>query len=144
MIHEYTKKKSPHGNRYLPLSDYEISLFQRVKDINLRFCYSDDDFVFCDENGRTKIREIDNCIRTQCTCANIPEKSAHDIRRTVASELYNQGVSLQIIRQYLGHSSIQTTRGYILNNRSKLETSALITNALNNLNGMNVLRGTHQ
>ena len=83
MIHEYTKKNSPHGNRYLPLSDYETSLFQRVNDINLRFSYSDDDFVFCDENGRTKIREIDNCIRTQCTCANIPEKSAHDIRRTV-------------------------------------------------------------
>ena len=102
------------------------------------------DFIFCDENGRTKIREIDNCIRTQCACANIPEKSAHDIRRTVASELYNQGVSLEIIRQYLGHGSIQTTRGYILNNRSKLETSALITNALNNLNGMKVLKGTHQ
>lgn len=34
LIHEYTKKKSPYGNRYLPLSDYEISLFQRVKDMN--------------------------------------------------------------------------------------------------------------
>ena len=144
VIHEYTKKKSPHGNRYLPLSDYEISLFQRVKEINLRFCYSDDDFIFCDENGRTKIREIDNCIRTQCTCADIPVKSAHDIPRTVASELYNEGVSLEIIRQYLGHSSIQTTRGYILNNRSKLETNALITSALNNLNGINVLIGTQQ
>lgn len=27
-ICEYTKKKSPAGDRYLPLSDYEINLFQ--------------------------------------------------------------------------------------------------------------------
>ncbi len=33
-ICEYTKKKSPAGDRYLPLSDYEINLFQTVKRIN--------------------------------------------------------------------------------------------------------------
>jgi hypothetical protein len=31
---KYTKKKSPAGDRYLPLSDYEINLFQTVKRIN--------------------------------------------------------------------------------------------------------------
>ena len=142
VILEYTKKKSPYGNRFLPLSDYEIALLDKVKSINEEFGYSDNDFIFCDSNGRTKIREIDNCIRTQCLCANIPVKSAHDIRRTVASEMYNQGLSLEIIRQYLGHSNIQTTRGYILNNRSKQETNALIVNALSSMNGLHVLMGT--
>lgn len=142
VILEYTKNKSPYGNRYLPLSDYELSFLQRVKSINEECGYSDNDFIFYDKDGRTKIREIDNCIRTQCLCADIPVKSAHDIRRTVASEMYNQGLSLEIIRQYLGHSNIQATRGYILNNRSKQETSELIVNALSGMNKMDVLMGT--
>lgn len=65
-ICEYTKKKSPAGDRYLPLSDYEINLFQTVKRINEEAGYSDGDFIFCDKAGRTKIREVDNCIRAQC------------------------------------------------------------------------------
>ena len=75
-------------------------------------------------------------------CANIPVKSDHDVRRTVASEMYNQGLFLEIIRQYLGHSNIQTTRSYILNNRSKEENNELIVNALSSMNGMQVLMGT--
>jgi integrase len=70
-ICEYTKKKSPAGDRYLPLSDYEINLFQTVKRINDEAGYSDGDFIFCDKEDRTKIREIDNCIRAQCKRAGI-------------------------------------------------------------------------
>lgn len=83
-IVEYTKKKSSAGDRYLPLSEYEVNLFQNVKRINEEKDYSYDDFIFCDEEG-TKIREIDNCIRAQCTRAGIPVKSAHDIRRTACA-----------------------------------------------------------
>lgn len=49
-----------------------------------------------------------------CNKADIDVKSAHDIRRTVASELFNNGVPVEIIRNYLGHSDIKTTWGYIL------------------------------
>lgn len=59
-ICEYTKKKSPAGDRYLPLSDYEINLFQTVKRINEEAGYCDGDFIFCDKVGRTKIRKVDN------------------------------------------------------------------------------------
>ena len=34
VILEYTKKKSPYANRFLPLSDYEIALLENVKLIN--------------------------------------------------------------------------------------------------------------
>lgn len=56
-ICEYTKKKSPVGDRYLPLSDYEINLFQTVRRINEEAGYSDGDFIFCDKEGSTKIRD---------------------------------------------------------------------------------------
>lgn len=134
VVVNHTKKRSPYGDRYIPLSDYEISIFEKVKSINIEYGYKDDDFVFCDADGRTKTREIDNRIRKLCNKANIETKSAHDIRRTVASEMHKNGIPLEMIRQYLGHSTIETTIGYIYNNNTKEETSRLIQNALCNLN----------
>lgn len=55
--------------------------------------------------------------------AGIEEKSAHDIRRTVATEMSKNGIPLEMIRQYLGHSSTATTLGYIYNNNTKSENS---------------------
>jgi integrase len=141
-ICEYTKKKSPAGDRYLPLSDYEINLFQTVKRINEEAGYADGEFIFCDKDGRTKIREVDNCIRAQCVREGIEVKSAHDIRRTVASEMDRKGIQIEDIRWYLGHNDITTTRTYIMNNKVKQKTSRLIVNSLSELNGSDVLMGT--
>ena len=79
---------------------------------------------------------IDNLIRKLCNKAKIEVKSAHDIRRTVASEMFSQGVPVEIIRGYLGHSDIKTTFGYILNNQTKAETNKIILNSLNQMNGL--------
>lgn len=134
--------KSPVGDRYLLLSEYEINLFQTVKRINEEAGYSDGDFIFCDKVGRTKICEIDNCIRAQCTRAGIEVKSAHDICRTVAFEMDRRGVPIEDIRWYLGHNDIATTQTYILNNQDKEKTSKTIVNALSDMNGLDVLVGT--
>lgn len=83
VIVEYTKKKSPADDRYLPLGDYEINLFEIVKQTNEEAGYLDDDFIFCDEEERTKIREFDNCIRAQCTREGIEVKSAYEIRTII-------------------------------------------------------------
>lgn len=133
---DYTKKKSPYGNRFLPISDYEIQIIKSVEQVNIQYGYFDEDFIFCDSEGRTKIREIDNRIRKLCYKAEIPVKSAHDIRRTVASEMFNNNVPVEIIRNYLGHSDIKTTWGYILDNHTKEETAKIITKSLNNLCGL--------
>ncbi|WP_313131579.1 tyrosine-type recombinase/integrase [Anaerocolumna sp.] len=91
-------------------------MFQAVKCISEEAGYSDGNFIFCDKVGRTKIREVDNCIRAQCTRAGIEVKSAHDIRRTVASEMDRKKIQIEDIRWYLGHNDIVTTRTYIMNN----------------------------
>ena len=139
VIAEYTKKKSPYGDRFLPLDDYDLSLFDRVKSINKRNGYEEGDFIFCDEKGRTKTREIDNRIRKCCRMAGIEIKSAHDIRRTVASEMYANGVSVEIIRYFLGHSDIKTTYGYIMDNKKKEDRNQLIHNSLLSMRGMDAL-----
>ena len=134
----YTKKKSAYGDRFLPLGEYELEIFEKIKKINEKNNFKDEDFIFCDENGRTKIREIDNRIRKLCNLTNItPAKSAHDIRRTVATQMHMQGIPIQIIKEFLGHSDTKTTWGYIVNNQEKAVVHSQIKNTLSNLNGLN-------
>jgi integrase len=69
----------------------------------------------------------------------IPEKSAHDIRRTVASEMYNVGhIEIEIIRDYLGHSVLKTTSDYIVNTHDEEQFRDKIINALKGLDGLKV------
>lgn len=133
---EHTKKKSTDGDRFLPIGDYEKVIFEKIREISKQYNFKEQEYIFCDENGRTKIRAIDNLIRKLCGKCGIEEKSSHDIRRTVASELNAQGVNVEMIRVYLGHSDIKTTFGYIYNNRSKQETNNLLLNSLSQMNGL--------
>jgi integrase len=138
----YTKKKSTYGDRFLPLSEYECDILEKVKIINHEYGYKEDDFIFCDENGRTKIREIDHRIRKLCNKADIlPVKSAHDIRRTVATQMHMEGIPIRIIQEFLGHSDTKTTWGYIVNNQEKAILHTKIRDALVNLNGLNKAKG---
>ena len=134
VIVPYTK--TDNSNRFLPLDDYDMELLKRVLEINKSYGYEDDHFVFVDAVGRTKIREIDNRIRKCCRNAGIEVKSAHDIRRTVASEMHMNGVPIELIRDYLGHKDIKTTWDYIYDNKSKAESSRMIANALKSMNGL--------
>jgi integrase len=140
VVVNYTKKKSIFGDRFLPLGSYELDIFAKIKEINTQYGYQEEDFIFCDETGRTRIREIDNRIRKLCTKADIlPVKSAHDIRRTVATQMYLQGLSIQVIQEFLGHADTETTWGYIVNNQKKEILHNQIRASLKNLNG---LKGT--
>lgn len=80
-------------------------------------------------------------LRALCARAEIPVKSAHDIRRMVASEMDRRGVPIEDIHWYLGHSDIATTQTYILNNQDKLETTKTIVNVLSDMNRLDVLMG---
>lgn len=138
IVVNHTKKKSHYGDRFLPLGDYELSLLKKVLEINARNHYKEKDYIFVDAEGRTKIREIDNRIRKLCKKANIEIKSAHDIRRTVASEMFANGISVEIIRDFLGHSDIKTTWGYIYDGNSKEKTNQLIRSSLKKMNGCKI------
>lgn len=110
--HTVVEHTKTYEMRKLPLSSYELDIFERIKEINKSY-EADEDFIFINEDGRRWQRGIDNTLRVLCREANIPEKSFHDIRRTVASEMYANGRTLEEIRDYLGHRDILTTQGYI-------------------------------
>lgn len=60
----------------------------------------------------------------------VPRKSYHDIRRTVASEMYMNGCTLEEIRKFMGHRDIKTTQGYIYNLKRQSAYHKLIHDSL--------------
>ena len=131
----HTKKKSPYGNRILPLGDSRAAIIRQVIQINRDCGFQDEDFLFLGENGqRIHIRAVDNRIRKLCTRAGIiPAKSAHDIRRTVATRLYRNTHDIELVRKFLGHSDVQTTWGYIVDIDGEEEDRRKVVEALRGL-----------
>ena len=143
VVVDHTKKRSPYGDRYLDIDDYDISLLRSVGSISNANRAEADGFIFCSKSGRIKSHNIDRYLRRCCNLAGIDEKSSHDIRRTVASDLYNNNIPISTIRDYLGHSDIQTTQGYILDNLDNEIKKKSIKTALSSNNGLSVLKCTH-
>lgn len=135
IIVEHLKKKSVDSDRYLPLDEYSLNLLDRVRQINSRW-ENPDNFIFINQNGRFHIRAIDNRIRKLCKRGGIEEKSCHDIRRTVASTLHRNGVSIEQIRSFMGHSDVNTTWSYIYDIDDILEKNKIITGALASMNAI--------
>lgn len=117
------------GERLLYLTDDARQILNVVREVNKKYAY-DDEFVFCDSDGRTKSRCISDKLERYCNHLNIPVKSTHKLRKTVASLLNASGVPLDEIRRILGHTDEKTTLKYIFNPFHAAETECRINNAL--------------
>jgi len=98
-------------------------LVQQVR----RYCYQNDirhpnDLIFPKEKDKTMpiaystIKDILKRIFHACNLEYGKEYggfTTHDFRRTCASALYNNGLTLEEIKDILGHDDIRTTSGYI-------------------------------
>lgn len=126
----YNKQRSPSAIRWLDLTDQELAIIKKILEVNKTYGFEDDGFLFVDENGRTKARAIDERIRKMCRKIGMKEKSAHDIRRTCASNLYHSGMSIEYLKDYLGHSDTKTTRGYIYDVNTKEKNRRLLNNSI--------------
>ncbi len=127
--HTVVEHTKTYEMRKLPLSSYELDIFEKIKEINKSY-EADEDYIFINEDGRRWQRGIDNTLRVLCREADIPEKSFHDIRRTVASEMYEHGRTLEEIRDFLGHRDILTTQGYIYRLKRQSEYAQLVHESL--------------
>lgn len=143
VVVDHTKKKSIYGDRFLDLDAYDIKLLHATSLFSTAAPTENDGYIFSNESGRIKSHNIDRYLRRCCDLAGIDAKSSHDIRRTVASDLFNNNVPISIIRDYLGHSDIQTTQGYILDNLDAERKRNAIREALSGNNGLSVLNCTH-
>jgi integrase len=69
-------------------------------------------------------RAIQQVCASRAREAGIEVFTPHDFRRTTATELNDAGEPLDVIRDVLGHRSIQTTIGYFRNDREAIKRRA--------------------
>ena len=91
---------------------------------------SDENYIFTRDGQRLTSRQITYALEKACKKMNIPVKRTHKIRKTVASRLDAGNVPADAIREYLGHSNLETTMGYIYNPLSEKETYKQMSKAL--------------
>ena len=114
--------KTISGDRKLFLNSECKRILNLMRELNQANGYgiSDDDFILQRTLPKTKIvtycngRCIDARLRKYCRQAGFAvEKSPHDIRRTVFTNLYLMGMHLREIQKFAGHSDIKMTLHYI-------------------------------
>lgn len=128
-IADYTKTVD--GDRWLPLTDRAIEIINRIITINEENgeCYKD--FLFVRNGYLMSPDTIDAQIKRGCEYIGIKVKTMHKIRKTYASTLLNNGVSLSIVKDMLGHADESTTlQHYIYNLETDDNTYDLVKNVL--------------
>lgn len=93
--------------RYIFLPDF---LIKHLNPLN-------NDYLFLNTRGNPiKAEYIRWLLKERTAKAQIPKKiTPHTFRRSFATLLYQKGAQLITIQRLLGHSSVQTTEGYIHN-----------------------------
>ena len=137
------KNKPKH--RTIKISKEVISLIDSIREMNksLGFPVEDDNFIFWRKNKETKFqldmcnhRVFDTILRNYCKeCDFDHVYSPHDLRRTYASNLYLNGVSLEFLRRQLGHTTTEMTMKYIRDVIEPEIEDEYFLNAINVLNG---------
>lgn len=126
--YEVVDHTKTHTDRVIPLVPSAVSILNRIKmsqpDIN------PDGYIFTRDGNRITSRQITYALEKACRSLGIDTKRTHKIRKTVASRLNAGAVPLDAIREFLGHSSSQTTLGYIFNPLTEKETYEKMAKAL--------------
>jgi integrase len=99
---DITKQKRTH---IVELSDYAISLLDSIKD-------RDSEFVFYNSRLKMPLKDLKTFWDTVRVKAGLDGVRIHDLRHTYASMLINEGYSLEVVGELLGHSNLETTRRY--------------------------------
>lgn len=109
--HFATKSRN---QRFIPISDEVDEIFTRKIEKKNRVFKLNEDYVFCKTDGTRFCTDyVSKSFKKACNNAGI-DKSIHfhSLRHSFASNLAQKGISLYIIKELLGHSSITTTEIY--------------------------------
>ena len=131
IIVEHGKGKNPWALRKIALTEECLDLIRYASEINQKYGYGVDDYIFCNKDGPLTRRAVDHAIRRICYSIGMPEaKSSHDIRRTVITLLYEElgHGALDAIRRFAGHASVEQTLSYIYGMDTTEEEDIMIRN----------------
>lgn len=130
----FVKLKTESSVRTLKLDSETLDSLKahRVKQNELRLRlgseWSDFDLLFPGQHGQPSDSGTDH--RQWCTAlanAGLEPKRLHDARHTAGTLLFDQGVDIEVIRRFLGHSNILlTSKTYVHHSARQLEKAAEI------------------
>ncbi|WP_269764928.1 tyrosine-type recombinase/integrase [Burkholderia ubonensis] len=104
---EHTKNGK---RRLVPLNQSALSALRDQRDWVMRNCEGSE-WVFPSRTGR-HVQTLQKGFYAACMRAGISNFRIHDLRHTFASWLVMEGVSLYVVKDLLGHSSITVTERY--------------------------------
>ena len=130
--YEFVKLKSDDSIRTLEVDDDTLAALkahkiqQNIDRLASGDCWNDHDLVFTTSIGKpidykTDYRQWHRAL----TNANLPIKRLHDARHTAATLLFDQGLDIEVIRRFMGHSSVLiTSKTYVHHSARQLKGAA--------------------
>lgn len=79
------------------------------------------EYVFTNPITKQPYKDFKSTFERAVKNAGIPHITFHELRHSTASRLNELGVDIATIQEYLDHSDIRTTRGYIHANRENIK-----------------------
>lgn len=107
VVHGHSSKSGK--TRYIPLTNEGVNVLTTWCNQN---GFSNNDLVFASPVTGGRFDNINNSWRELIKRAGIEHFRFHDLRHTYASRLVMRGADLYVVRELLGHASIETTQRY--------------------------------
>ena len=119
---EHTKT---YTDRVVPLVPKAILILEKIRETTPTL--NPDSFIFVRDGERVTSRQIAYILEKYAERTGNPVKSTHKMRKTFASRATVgrngvPGISLDAVREILGHNDLRTTLGYIYNPDTEKET----------------------
>ena len=137
-IYEFVKLKSEDSCRTLEIDDETLAALkahkvqQNMDRLAMGDKWEDLDLVFTTSTGKpidckTDYRQWHRALAT----ADLPMKRLHDARHTAATLLFDQGLDIEVIRRFMGHSSVLlTSKTYVHHSARQLKGAADLINKM--------------
>jgi integrase len=131
-VYEFVKLKSEDSVRTLEIDDETLvalkthKVQQNLDRLAMGEKWVDQDLVFTTAlgkplDGKTDYRQWHSALRN----AGLPIKRLHDARHTAATLLFDQGLDIEVIRRFMGHSSVLlTSKTYVHHSARQLRGAA--------------------
>jgi integrase len=136
--YQFVKLKSEDSIRTLEIDDATLAALkahkvkQNIDRLAMGVKWDDQDLVFTTPIGKpidckTDYRQWHRSLAN----AGLPIKRLHDARHTAATLLFDQGVDIEVIRRFMGHSSVLlTSRTYVHHSARQMQGIANAIDAM--------------
>ncbi len=125
MTVDYVKGYADQGYRYQPFTDEAKRILERIRELN-----PDGEFILMRDSRQLNTNSFNRWLKRYCEECGVIPRSSHKIRFYTASILYDSGVPLTVLQQFLGHTTPAMTLHYLRCVTPSSDTAQLMNSAL--------------